>query len=1458
MTSIKPPTVRFSGYRYDRSEAKTDGKTDKIELFLPGFQDPKIARVHAKILSSPNADAANAETVALTKDAQSGYWRLQNHKGLKAGAVYRFEALDEDEKPVTVPLDYLETVQVQNSKTKQADTFNRIALHDLQTPQKSSVIADIYADSILTQDQIQALDVQERQARNWNIQASQKRLPVLPVRNHFNKFNQITLGQQPPTDKLDTADTLAFAKAAGQGHEDGFRELIPKIKDQGFSAVLFKPFIGGDNLSSHRYWTTDPYILNDTFRNKQTFRNSLDEMLKNGMKVIADGAFVNQGMNGIQVLSNLRHRANSPYWGTWFHFGENETSDRSKLPSLAQEPYKFGVLPTKTIAGRSEVDFDAFAIRILNNPVQDDYQAVKPTFIELYDPRLEDEQGQPKRVSPELAAELKSSKNSVQKYRFPVDPKEVKAKLEASSEGLNPKAKFLDWKNLSLTTPDNDHSSKKWDGQLDVALMNTQSPEVVNYLKGAVNYWSRMVMNHYTHQVAVNMAKAKQALKAASQDKTKEPTAAEILESVTLRDGPPDIQPTYGILPPKTALPVDHFKEDTLKEFANSEPTFEGVQTGQAFAHTLLQNVPLNTVPFPILFKANLNEDQFLKSLPLRQGKLMNALEDRFLTLIDIPYVGKPFEYLSQFVFSPRIEKAVGRKMQQIFNELDLNKENSAGYKLRHEAIQDIVADQLGEKLYISLITGKSLKEAEELALNPEALETAFYESLPPSLIEAPPREAARRLPILIRQRLRELNYPGPKNEPSLQVQIREEVEKIVQDLEPSLVNLAANVLKEREFGLNWRIDAAKDVADLDQVRQAPNTEKAREAFREQVKYLNEFWGQKLGDAMRGVFPKASVIAELTDFGLLARDDDHSQEGQALKKSLFESNTFTSAPNMEHTYSPLLQLVNYAQRPDEFGASQMTPNHFLKNHVEKMTQEVPLFAQRNFQNLTGSHDFSTTSHALLINPELFNQDRSQKPGLLEFMDQGLHEVQYMPSFAHRRDELKQALGLPDDNTLDQWLTTFRKWLQPASNADIPGTLSKEKPTWPAEIYTEKAKAALWDEKTEREKHYLRGALPMDLRTQFPKQLRGLIENRLDPEKGVGSNDRSVLRELTELSPVLKGTNAAQQKQALDKLEDILKNRMAEPGEAKAMRGIINNAMADVLKNNPSALTTPQQEAIWKGLDQAIQQWGAHFGYMPLDAALNQVFHYAHKGLRETNLTQPQIETLKLNLYNTAMSPVLAKQERIFAIQNALPGNPSVYLPDLFGQGGSEFTKNIYSQNRGIIRTDRLQEGQDSEFGKYWQRVGQIFNSRKQLSVLTDGIVLPVETNDAHGILPIIRDNGADQVIVLVDTGKPNTANGKQIPALDTNDKTSPDRYSNVQGQWSEPGRTLNALPLKSDHLKAGTVYVDIETKERFKLKESGELVKLADDGVTEATKFDIKANRILKRILKRDTPGTSA
>lgn len=1517
MNSVKPPTVRFSGYKY---------KDGKPELFLPGYQT--AAKVRAEVVRSPESAKPQTDFIELDRDQKSQYWvspdaQKTDAKKLEAGNAYRFQIQEsEGAEWKNIDPDYLETVQV----GEKGDTFNRIAKHDLDNPQKSSVMIDVFADSVLTREQISALDQQERQRLKWNPEGSKENdlpedhLPVLPMRNHFNKFNEITLRPKDKQNQAVTPQDRLVAKKEGykpsevrtHGFEDGLNQMLPELQKRGFSAVVFKPFMGGDNLSSHRYWTADPYILNDTFRNKDGFRKSLDMMLQGGMKVFADGAFVNQGLNGVQIMSNLRNGTNSPYWGSWFHFSDHKPGSKTSYPSVAQEKYEFGILPTKDVNGNPKLDVDAFAVRFINDPDGKDaygnpYDKKKPTFIELYDPRLEQENGAPKQDPTVSQAGLKNSKRSVQKYRFPVSPEELKKKK--TSDGG--KTKYLDWQSFRLTVPGADNSSKKWDGQIDVALMNTQSEEVVNYLDGAVNYWSRMVMNHYTASVAERMQKARKVLDKpnapASEkdvldavtfthvgqriaqfkeqdpalknpDLAKDPDLALTAEKVFAEIGKlpandparKDLQrlkqempnatdsalykeitkyESLKILPPQTH-PVDDIDGAKAKAFAKANLDFEKKDSGKAFARTLMKDVPINTVQLPILVKANLNDPRFLQNLKLRTGKVANFIEDRLLGLIDVPVIGKPFEYMSNVFFSPRVEKALGRKMQQVFDELD--SEGDAATKLQYKEIQSIVADQLGEPLYISLLTGKSLKEAKQLAQNPDELENAIYESLPLSLLNANPHEAAKSLPALFRKRLRDMGKVGPNNSPSLKVQVRDEINRITKDLDPGLVSLASGVLKEREFGLNWRIDAAKDIADIDSVRNEGDPAKRLEKFKDQVNYLNKFWGDKLHQSMRDIFPKSSVIAELTDFNDLGGD-----QGQKLKKDLFLNNTFTSTPNMDHTYSPLLQLVHYAQRPDEFGASQQSPGEFLKGELKNMTQEVPLYTQRQLQNLTGSHDFSTTSHALLMNPVLFNLDRDRNIGLVEYFNVASKELESMVCFAPEREKLAKELGLSNEQ-LSEAMTSLRDWLK-ESRGFVPDQLKKIKPE-PGDnfdyetlkdFYDQDIKSGFEKAASPEKRLVFKSVTPQDVKDQFVNGLfnKQILHNKIqtgtdDIGEAIGSTDDGKV--LKPFADVVNG-NPDKQK-VLDALKEQLTARMRESSEAKAMRGTINNAVMQAAVQNDALKDENVQNAIWGGLNTAIQKWGSHFGYQSLDVALNHVFEEAMPELVNKGVDRAQIEKIRVDIYNQALKPVMAKQERIFAIQNALPGNPSVYLPDLFAQGGSEYIKNIYVQNRPIVRTDRL-NGKNPEFNEYMNNVGNIFNSRAQLPVLNDGIVLPVETEaaDANGILPVVRDNGEQQAIVLVDMGKQKikqlSGEARQINPLDLE---AQEQYSNVNGNWVTSGRKIQTpLNLGLNHLKAGDRYKDQQTGEIFEINKAGELVQKTPDG--DKKDFEIKANRILVR-----------
>ena len=130
---------------------------------------------------------------------------------------------------------------------------------------------------------------------------------------------------------------------------------------------------------------------------------------------------------------------------------------------------------------------------------------------------------------------------------------------------------------------------------------------------------------------------------------------------------------------------------------------------------------------------------------------------------------------------------------------------------------------------------------------------------------------------------------------------------------------VAVLVAERREFGLNWRIDAAKDVADMDFVREADPPDRAGRFVRE-MDFVKSFWAD-MTQAIRKESPKAVVIPEWTDFELLS----DSKTAVDVARSLYEDNTFSGTPNMQYLYSPAHQLFHYAGRPDEFGASQMPP-----------------------------------------------------------------------------------------------------------------------------------------------------------------------------------------------------------------------------------------------------------------------------------------------------------------------------------------------------------------------------------------------------------------------------------------------------------------------------------------------------------------------------------------------------
>jgi hypothetical protein len=1426
--------IRFSGYRQ---------RPDGYALFLPGHAG---AREPVAEVLTPHA--SKPEQLPLTWNGD--VW--ESSKTVPLGTAYRFRLSPESE---ALPLELQETTQSAN-----VGSFNKVAANASQAPERSTVISNIYADSLVDNEQFQKLKAEHG---------------GLPVRNHFDRFGR------------------------PEGNERGLEELLPHSHQAGYSAFLLNPFIGGDKISSHGYWTIDPYRLNNSFTDNAAFRDVLNKMLKNGMKLYADGAFVNQGLDGVQMMSNMAHGFRSPYWN-WFKYGadhqaaglnqarlnEGKNADPWDYPSHAHEnrKYTFGVLPTTPPDqnGHRRINYDRFAFRILNNPDRAGYAPAKPTFVELYDPLLEDESGRKKRVpSADRAALIRDSEASVQPYRFPVSADEVRQKnkrLHQLDKKHSPqlsqageKELLMEWRHFRLSKPTQDDSSVKWDGHVNVALMNTRNPEVVAYLEGAVGYWSRMVMNTYTDTVARALH---QAVDGKNGDTLSAPDFQHALEAITQhpKDEGKNIQKEHGkkiekVLPPITLPTVENVGlseiSSTLRQL---HPDVLPQSEGAAFSSRLLREIPLNVLPLPTLFKATLSYPRL--SERLKQQELtgwQNAVHGVFSPFVGIHAfgVGAAATAIRDWLAPPSFEKKLGEKLQQSINGL----REPGQQKMRYGRMQSLMADKLGESLFLHLLTGLEMEGLFRNRYSAQAIQKAFYAHVPAALIAADPVTGADKLERLLKQRLKKLDVN----------KVRHPLADALKALDPRMVALADVVLRKREYGLNWRIDAAKDVADMDRVRNAPTSERAA-TFREEMVFAKRFW-DRLGGAMRAPFPKSSLIAELTDFDVLS---DKPTEKQVMHE-LLSGNTFSGAPSMGHLYSQLMQLVNYAQRPDEYGGNQLKPSEFVHAAMQPMSQSVPFTALRQAQNMVSSHDYSTASHALLINPDLFTMDLLKWWGLKDDFNVASWELAEKACFEGLKTEiptledvsknLRNFLDAPD-SSIRQRIRALGKNAQ-GENRALYQELSA--------FYNENAK------KEDEDSRWV--STPHMLKAPFVD----VVFKMLTPEErdGIG---------LSALTP-----------EAEEKLKQALKARISEPSEAKAMRGVLMNNLLTLDTSKPAstadkpqktfwdetkaqyALTDGQLQALqthfknsmWQALDRTIAQWGRHFGYQPLDIALQHTFANVDSAWTQgipvfqdhPQQAQAFQKSVQTALSREANRPVLKKLLRLFAVQNALPGNPSVYLPDWLAQGGGEWTQNIFAQNRALIRTDKLSnhssgnpakpaknqadgskntpphQADDPEFQDFLKRAGQIFRTRSQgptfevqgkdgqrkpvrmgPEALNDGMLLDIPADDENGVLPIVRDNGQEQVITLVYTGQPQALKDWH-------------RKEGSGQKYAEIGNNLGGLKayrtrLQSPSLVTGRIYRDMMTGEHFKLNADGALVNQTHP---EKEGLDIDDCRVLVR-----------
>ncbi|GBF22788.1 putative maltogenic alpha amylase, partial [Candidatus Gastranaerophilus sp. (ex Termes propinquus)] len=687
--------------------------------------------------------------------------------------------------------------------------------------------------------------------------------------------------------------------------------LIEKLKDgtlDPYKWIMTTPLGSGDKVSSHYYWPDNSFQISPGLGNLEDFKEWQTELFAKGKGHLNDGAYTSQGISGFQFQNFLRWGEDSPF-ANWFKVDSSDAK-----PTL-------GVLP-KTLDGGSAKDKDVLkniAYKIVNAPSDEDFDSSKNTYIQFYDKRRVSEETLAKNElikqydkDPQDIYEITSDYSSVSPFAYALDRSDYGTngkkgeKIEDLKQAiLTHKSiadipnvqELLEFKNFKIGGKEGADGACYWDGSVDIAKMNYTLPgqewlnkvgaaQARNSAYSVATYWTKTTSNTLLEEIAKNYAK----------DETKLSTLAG----------------NFGVKESEFKAAVDNAKAGTYEtKLINKE------LEGDDFLNEEIINFPLEAIGFDSDLSALLSS-AYITPRPWHEGGA-NDSKVSFLLGEGQDGAEKHTDYYGWALANAGVgdktaaEKimAVNKKTVALYTEhmkgfvedtlrsIDsLNKNNSN--KIYEEdnlteygkyAAKLLIPDILKYGAAIGLF-GEGVNGGFDARYNTPKLEKVGEKGLLALGIHAatPEGEAV----ALIKKLERAFGEKNPNREAMLE-ELSSNLAKKLEGVELKDFKVAEAVLDQTGAGLNWRFDAAKDVADLDKRRNAAGHDENGNftgfdvTIEECLDGATDFWKNFVGNIQKEN-KSAYTIAEVTSLhDMLFNPDSPMLSTQAAYQTLPEA-----------------------------------------------------------------------------------------------------------------------------------------------------------------------------------------------------------------------------------------------------------------------------------------------------------------------------------------------------------------------------------------------------------------------------------------------------------------------------------------------------------------------------------------------------------------------------------------
>ena len=663
-------------------------------------------------------------------------------------------------------------------------------------------------------------------------------------------------------------------------------EKIPYIKKMGFRRILSTPIFGQDNISTHGYWTMNPYQITSRFGNINDFKNLQIEMFKNGMGYIVDGAFTGEGVEGIHVRDIMENGVKSPFLNYF---------ETYNFPS---EAIRLGVLPD------NEEAYKNFEIRIVNSPVlwevdkngkatenfgqkNPDYDPKKRTFIQLYDKRLTsiDQLKEDKLIksydikNPSDINAINNWMDVVQPFAFPVPPEEVKNKVKHALNDKDTEAKeFLkSWRNFDIIRAKGSGGIKLLTGDKDILKLRYTYPVIKR----------RQTIN------------SGDTIETGQEEMKKIQEATHDVREYTIKVGEYWTNITSKIL---NEYIVNQLKEvnsakqilDTIKAKAGKDlpDTLKNMNINEKNIQDVLDNKnPItNYIPYPETI------EEMLEETPIESIEV----SDEILSLVSSK---KAKQYLKEYGINELFEKLSLNIINEIQNKgldcgfiVENGEINPKNYKLLR-----FLGDDIKKFLFIKSLSPKFNTE-DIIKNNSERFQTICLKGI--GVIGNNINEKLSQLSSVMKTNLS--NIPEEDIE-AFSTYLNEKIKHTT----PQKIAVADYIIDKTESGLDWRIDASKDITEIEELME--NDASVEETW---GKYI-EFW-KEFNTRVSNYNRHAYKIGELTDTTI--RFSDISQRFKNtgdLEEKLISKGKFTTATNYNYLFSTLQRIYSGMTEPNE-------------------------------------------------------------------------------------------------------------------------------------------------------------------------------------------------------------------------------------------------------------------------------------------------------------------------------------------------------------------------------------------------------------------------------------------------------------------------------------------------------------------------------------------------------------